>query len=116
MNLKNRMLALRKKLTEKETDAIFISQPENRLYLSGFNGSAGFLLITQQKAILATDFRYVEQARTQAPDFEILRIGGDMADWFPCLTANLNLQSLGFEAAHFPFSMHEQLCDILYQS
>ena len=62
MKINNRLQKLRQKLAEKELDGIFISEPENRYYLSGFNGSAGFLLITAKDTILATDFRYIEQA------------------------------------------------------
>jgi len=60
VNLKNRLQKLRQGLAEKEIDAIFISQPENRRYLSGFDGSTGYLLITPKDTILATDFRYIE--------------------------------------------------------
>ena len=51
MNLKYRLNKLRQKLAEKEIDALFVSQPENRYYLSGLDGSDGFLLITPQNAI-----------------------------------------------------------------
>ena len=37
-------------------DAILISSPENRRYMSGFTGSAGWLLISRDDATLATDF------------------------------------------------------------
>ena len=88
MKIKNRLEKLRQKLVEKELDAIFISQPENRYYLSGFDGSAGFLLITAGKTILANDFRYLEQARTQAPEYEIFRITNNITDWFPSLAGD----------------------------
>ena len=104
---------MRQKLAEKEIDAILISQPENRYYLSGFTGSAGSLLITPQKAILATDFRYIEQAKTQAPDYEVFRITNDIGGWFPELVAGLSLRRLGFEARHITFAMYRQLNDIL---
>ena len=113
MRVANRLQRLRHALAAKESEAILISQPENRLYLSGFDGSAGFLLITQKVAILATDFRYIEQARTQAPDYEILRITGDLADWFPKLGTELELRNLSFEAEHLTFARHRQLNDIL---
>ena len=71
-----RLEGLRKVLQENELDAILISTPENRRYLSGFSGSAGYLLISQAEAILCTDFRYVEQAGKQAPLFRVGRIGG----------------------------------------
>ena len=68
MKIDHRLQKLRQRLAEEEIEAILISQPENRYYLSGFDGSAGFLLITSQGTVLATDFRYLEQAKKQAPD------------------------------------------------
>ena len=111
MSPKSRLNKLCQKLTEEKVDAFFISQPENRYYLSGFDGSDGFLLITPQDTILATDFRYIEQARRQAPDYEIFRITNDIADWFPGLTAELGLKRLGFEAGHITFALYQQLAD-----
>lgn len=113
MKINNRLENLRQKLAEKEVDAILVSQPENRYYLSGFDGSAGFLLITPQKTVLATDFRYTEQAANQAPDYEIFRTTGEMAEWLPKLLADFNLRSLGFESAHLTVSTHHRLSDIL---
>ena len=113
MSLKNRLHKLRQRFAEKKIDAILISQPENRYYLSGFDGSSGYLLITPQSTILATDFRYLEQAKTQAPDCEIFPITNDIADWFPKLIAELGLKRLGFEAGHVTFALHQKLTDIL---
>ncbi len=107
---------MRQRLAEEEIEAIFISQPENRYYLSGFDGSAGFLLITPQNTVLATDFRYLEQAKRQAPDYEIFQIAGDIADWFPGLVAKFNLIRLGFEAGHITFAKYRQLTDVLKQA
>jgi len=109
----NRIQKIRQGLAEKEVDGIFISQPENRYYLSGFDGSAGYLLISQQDTVLATDFRYIEQAKNQAPDYHIYKITGNTSDWFPKLIAELDMQSLGFEAEHVSFTMYRQLSDIL---
>ena len=53
---------LRAILPQKGVDALLISMPENRRYMSGFTGSAGYLFITGRRAILGTDFRYTEQA------------------------------------------------------
>lgn len=113
MKIDNRLQKLRRLLTNKEVDAIFISQPENRYYLSGFDGSAGFLLITPQDTILATDFRYIEQAKTQAPWYEIFRITSDVATWFPELVTSLKISRMGFEAGHIAFGMYQQLTDAL---
>ncbi len=109
----NRLPKLRRCLVEKELDAILISQPENRFYLSGFNGSAGDLLIMEKKAILATDFRYIEQAKAQAPGYEIFQTSGNLTKWFLELLNGLDIKKLGFEAEHVSYATHQQIADAL---
>jgi Xaa-Pro aminopeptidase len=115
MNLKtkNGTQKLSQGLREREIDGIFISQPENRRYLSGFDGSAGFLIITENRSILATDSRYTVQAKSQALEYEIFPITGDIGEWFSKLAVELNIKRLGFEAGHLTFALHRRLCDIL---
>ncbi|PVU92142.1 hypothetical protein BB559_003830 [Furculomyces boomerangus] len=49
---------------------------KRRAYISGFTGSFGGAVVTQDTAIMFTDGRYVLQARTQMDsNWEILRIG-----------------------------------------
>jgi Xaa-Pro aminopeptidase len=109
----DRLGKLRSQLAAKGLDGLIVSQAENRRYLSGFTGSAGFLLISQQKAILATDFRYVEQAQAQAPGFEVVQIQGEIAKWLPQLTTELDAQKLGFEGKSISFSTYKELTDAL---
>ena len=105
----NRLERLRSQLAQNGLDAIFISQSENRRYLSGFTGSAGFLLISQDRAILATDFRYVEQARAEAPAFEIVRMQGAPSEWFPTIVSGLDIQKLGFEGREVSLCTYKEL-------
>ncbi len=104
-----RLANLRSQLSQNGLDAIIVSQAENRRYLSGFTGSAGFLLISRSKAILATDFRYVEQAKMQAPDFEVVHIKGDFSEWLPGLLSGIGAARLGFEAKDVTFSTYKDL-------
>jgi len=113
MKIKSRLEKLLARLGEKGLDGILISQPENRRYLSGFDGSAGFLIITKNRSILATDSRYTVQARSQAPEYEIFTVTSDIGGWFPGLAAGLNIKKLGFEGGHLTFSLYRRLCDIL---
>ena len=69
--MNNRLSNLRNLLDEYKIDALLVTGAENRRYLSGFHGTAGILFISAGQAILATDFRYTEQAVSQAPEFEI---------------------------------------------
>jgi len=110
---KRRLARLREQIAERELDALLISSNENRRYISGFAGSSGCLLISQQDCILATDFRYVEQAQQESPGFEIFQTTGSQSCWLPALVNNHYWENLGFEAAHTSFSTYEQLRDAL---
>mgnify|MGYP001347795233 CR=1 FL=1 len=88
---------LREILDDKKLDAFLVSSPPNRRYLSGFTGSAGYLLISRSESVLCTDFRYLEQAREQAPDFRLERMSALM-DWFPRLASELGVKNIGIEA------------------
>jgi len=113
LKISHRIQKLRQGLGVKGIDGILISQPENRRYLSGFDGSAGFLVVTPQDTILATDSRYITQAKSQAPDYEIFQITNDMGDWFPRLVVELGIKRLGFEMGHLTFALHRRLSEIL---
>ncbi|HLZ70470.1 MAG TPA: Xaa-Pro peptidase family protein [Dehalococcoidia bacterium] len=108
-----RLARLREKLAEQQFDALFVSDPFNRRYLSGFTGSAGHLLITAGEAVIATDFRYWEQAGVQCPRFRLYQTVGTMADWLPGLIFGLGGQRLGFEAASLSYADYQQIVKII---
>ncbi|MFW6126133.1 MAG: aminopeptidase P family N-terminal domain-containing protein, partial [Chloroflexota bacterium] len=107
--MKGRLQRLRGEIADHGLDALLISQPENRRYLSGFTGSAGFLLVTESTAFLATDFRYTEQAQKQAPDFDVHRIEGEMQTWLPPLMSGVPGRKVGFEANGVTFHTYRQM-------
>ena len=113
MQIQPRLAKLRQKLVENKIDALWVSQPDNLYYLSGCEGLEGYLLITQLKAILVTDFRYIEQAQRQSPDFEVFRISGKMAEWLPRLFSGLKIGQLGFESSHMAVSSFAQINELL---
>ena len=102
-----RLERLRDRLQEEDLDGFLISSAENRRYLSGFTGSAGHLLISADEAVLATDFRYVEQGGKQAPGFRVERTGRE--PWLPRISAELGLKRIGFESDQVTVSDHGAL-------
>ena len=106
--MSSRLDSIRAQFEQAGVDALIVSSDENRRYLSGFSGTAGSLVITPTEAVLATDFRYVEQAGQQAPDFRVLRtIGG--SDWLTDLLKELSVHRLGIESQHMTVAAHERL-------
>jgi Xaa-Pro aminopeptidase len=108
-----RLWKLRTSIAKKGLDALLLSQPENIHYLSGFTGSSGWLLISGQNTILATDFRYVEQAKGESPDFEIIRTKGELCDWLPGLVADLGWHKLSFEANFISYEGYHKLSEAI---
>lgn len=113
MSTEQRIQNLRRKLVEKDLDALLVSQPENLYYLTGCEGLEGYLLVNSQRAIIATDFRYIEQAERQSPHCELFRISGKMADWLPVLLHEPGLQRSGFEAGHLSLASYRQISGIV---
>ena len=113
---KSRLKNLRKNLTDKIPDMLWIVQPENRRYLSGFkaadtqiNESSGSLFITGKKAILITDSRYTLEAENEAVDFKIVTQKGTFQDEFLKQIEKTKGKCLGFEGDHVTWNLHKQL-------
>ena len=109
LNSAQRTQKLRQSVAVKDLDGIFISQPENRFYVSGFSGSAGYLLVTPKLTVLATDFRYFEQSKLQAPEYELFQISGKVEEWFPKLVGNSPMKRLGFESENVTVALVRQI-------
>ena len=107
--MSQRLSNVRNAIKERRLDGLLISAPENRRYLSGFVGSAGYLIISQSDAVLATDFRYIEQAGHQAPDFRVARVSGPNLNWFSQILAETGISRLGFESDDLTVAIHRRL-------
>jgi Xaa-Pro aminopeptidase len=112
-----RLERLRAAMAEERLDALYISGPVddvygrhsmNRYYVSGFTGSSGVALITRERAILAVDFRYVEQAEREAVPrgFEIFHAKGRQLAWLPELVkyADLPGKRIGVSTADLSYA------------
>ncbi|MBP2649320.1 MAG: ypdF [Firmicutes bacterium] len=98
-----RLIKLRNFLAGRNLDGVIISGSENNCYFSGFTGSAGVLLISGQATKLITDFRYIEQASQEAPDFEVIRHGSSIHETIQAEIAGLGLKRIGFEGSYLTY-------------
>jgi Xaa-Pro aminopeptidase len=94
----NRINKLLAAIEKSRLDGFLISSPHNRRYFSGFSGSSGMLIISQEASSISTDFRYWEQAAGEAPGFTIFRAEKGLKEWFSDFVKQTGVQKLGFES------------------
>ena len=75
--MKEQLIKLRQVLKEERIDAFLSSEPLIRRYLSGFTGTAGYAVVSQDRLDFCTDFRYFEQMQLECPDYELVKLSKD---------------------------------------
>jgi Xaa-Pro aminopeptidase len=111
----DRVARLRQTLAAEGLDALLVTNPENRRYLSGFTGhdsgadSAGALVVTSRDVILITDGRYIEQAEHECPGLTIKRREAALAPLVAESLAAAGAGGTGIEATHLTVSALEDL-------
>ncbi len=111
-----RLLLLREKLHRLPLDTLWVLQPENRRYLSGFKApdgqlteSSGSLLIHKDSLFLVTDSRYTTEAENEAIDFDVITLKKGFTESFPKIVSKLGARVLGFDENHLTWGVHREL-------
>ncbi len=99
-------------LEQQGLDALIVSHPANRFYLSGFTGgdlppldSAGHLIVASHGRWLVTDFRYKEQAEMECPGWQIVLRDGSLGGTVGDVLLQAGFKTVAFEAQHLIFSL-----------
>jgi Xaa-Pro aminopeptidase len=100
--------AARKTLRENRTDGYAITALPNVRYLTGFTGSNGALLLTQDRALFFTDPRYETQAGMEC-DCDVKVVKGPLLPELSKWVQRLRLKSLGFEENRISYEDHGRL-------
>lgn len=117
MDHKGRQVRLQSVLANSHLDALLVTHLPNIRYLCGFTGSAGALLVCQNRTVFFTDGRYKEQARTevQGARVNIARKPPLVAaaEWLKANGKKLGVEVLGIEDRHLTVADHSQLVNLL---
>jgi len=102
--LSRRIAAAARAADDANLDALLITNPANILYISGFGGTAGRVLIHRGRLYFMTDFRYSRtvQALSGAwpSDSQVVDIAGSYDDALSAVAGRLGLRRLGIESGH----------------
>lgn len=111
-----RIAEIRQALRNRKLDALLITGPENRRYLSGFTAedsqlteSSGAILVCKDRLILLTDSRYELQAREEATGYEVIIPKTGLNRGLGSLACKYAIYRLGFESQHLLVSTYERL-------
>jgi Xaa-Pro aminopeptidase len=114
--LSKRLEALRAVLAERELDAVLITHPNNRFYLSGYTGdddppneSAGVLVVSRDRAIILAPANNIGWAASEAKEFEATAWRRPWESSVAELTSELGIKKLGIEEDAILFSSVETL-------
>jgi Xaa-Pro aminopeptidase len=99
-------------LQEKGVDLLLVTHGPNLRYLTGFTGSNGMAVVGTDVRRFVTDFRYVEQATAEVPDFD--REQGPQ-DFITALETGWpeGELTLGFDDDHVSVRAHQRLRAVL---
>lgn len=106
-----RVQKLRELLQSQNVAGMLITDATNRRYITGFTGTSGLALITQENAFLITDFRYVTQASEQAPHFELVDHSGSIWQAVADICRDVGITELAFEKQQLTVADHEMLLE-----
>jgi Xaa-Pro aminopeptidase len=103
---------VQRRLAARGLDALLVTGAANVRYLTGFTGSAGYAVVGEGVRRFVTDFRYVERARAEVPDFDREQgpreLLGALADGWPAGAVRL-----GFDDGDVTVRVHRRLRETL---
>ena len=82
-----------------EGEAFLVISPENRLYLTGFESTDGYLLVTAEESVFLTDSRYIEAARAKASGCTEIALLKSAAEDLNGYIKSLNINKVYIEAS-----------------
>jgi len=107
MNAKIKLL--RARLRKECLDGLILSSPDNISYLTGYRSRDSYFMLTAQKNIYLTDFRYTAEAKNALKHTAVEQINGNPFKKISAICRNLRLKCLGFEERYLSFAEYRKL-------
>ena len=109
MDHAGRTTKLQSYLASHDVDAFLITNLTNILYLTGFSGTNGQLLITSERVVFLTDPRYEARASTLVKDAEISIYPSRLTERLQPLLGEMGCRRLGVEAKSMTLAERDDL-------
>jgi Xaa-Pro aminopeptidase len=117
MNYAARQEALRSHLSTTRFDSLLVSHLPNIRYLCGFTGSAGLLLVDENRSVFFTDVRYDTQAHEEVKGAKVViakkNVLQALGDFLHDRQKRARGLGIGIEAEHFTVAEKKRLRAVL---
>ena len=92
-----------------EGEAFLVISPENRLYLTGFESTDGYLLVTAKESVFLTDSRYIEAARAKVTGCTEIALLKNAAEDLNGYIKSFNINKVYIEASRLSVGQFNSL-------
>ncbi|MFH1217650.1 MAG: Xaa-Pro peptidase family protein [Pseudomonadota bacterium] len=115
-----KIIRLQNRINRQKIDAMLVTQPDNRRYLSGYSAadgsiaeSSGVLLVPRRGTpFLFTDSRFDLHAREEAIGFEVLLYPKGLHALLKKILPRMGIKRLGFESHYMLYASATKLLDM----
>jgi Xaa-Pro aminopeptidase len=113
--LSRRHAAVRERLAALGLDALVVSSMPNVLYLTNFTGSSAIVVLTADRVVFVTDFRYIaaiDRMRgtpSECPGLEIARVETSYDETLVAALDSMTGTRVGIEARHLTVGRYQWL-------
>jgi Xaa-Pro aminopeptidase len=112
--LERRQERIAAELAERDLDALLVTDLTNVRYATGYVGSNGVAILSGERRLLFTDFRYVVSARAQTRGVEVVQAGRDLMDKVAATLGEIAPGGrVGVEAENMTLGRHSRLAEKL---
>jgi Xaa-Pro aminopeptidase len=115
--LSRRLQTIRDTMAGRSIDALVITSLPNVLYLTNFSGTSAIAVLTCDRLLFITDFRYVtsmtesRERPWSCPGLELVTVDGSYDATLAATLRALGAARIGFEAAHLSVSRYRWIND-----
>lgn len=113
--LDRRLQTVRSGMAGQALDALVVTSLANVLYLTNFEGSSAIAVVTAERVLFITDFRYlttmsdIQGSAHGCPGLEVITVDASYDETLAATLAAIAPRRVGFEAAHVSVSRHSWL-------
>jgi Xaa-Pro aminopeptidase len=110
--LSRRHQTIRREMETRGLDALVVTSLPNILYLTNFTGTSAIVVVTANRLMFVTDFRYVTAVSDasgtphECPGLELVTVDGSYDATLAAVISSRAAKRVGFEAAHLSVSRH----------